>query len=163
METLVSASIAAIVLSAVVLSYLFFHRMYGNIMAESEMSLIQREIRDKLLFHAGPGLNSGLLTGKASADSASLTMNWATISGDPDINSPDKIRLVWRTAGTDPGHLFNERMPHDALNIGWFKPRSYFTMQHDWTYAVNLPRINVSVKNSRVETAQSTTCILLPQ
>ena len=99
-----------------------------------------REIRDKLLFRAGPGLNSGLLTGKASADSAAITMEW-----DDTTESPESIRLVWRTdSGKPGGYFFNERRPHNAPNISWFKPNE-FRLRQEWQQTVDLPIIRLNL------------------
>ena len=62
-ETMVASSIAMVVMLALVGMFLFCHRMFRLTMAEAESTLAIRDIRDKLLFRAGPGLNIGLLTG----------------------------------------------------------------------------------------------------
>ena len=94
METMVASSISMIVVLALIGMFLFCQKMFRITMAEAESTLAMRELRDKLLFRAGPDLSSGLLTGKASADNASITMSW-----DDTAEGPDKIRLVWRTTG----------------------------------------------------------------
>ena len=94
LETMVASSIALIVMLALVVMFLFCHRMFRIAMAESESALAMRELRDKLLFRAGPGLSSGLLTGKASADAAAITMTWQTLDQDAANDKPDRIRIV---------------------------------------------------------------------
>ncbi len=131
-------------------------------MAEAEASLAMREIRDKLLFHAGPNLNSGLLTGKASADSASITVDWTTLSGDGDNLNPSKIRLVWRTDSDDLGNFFNERIAHTDYNLKWFKPGGFLSPL-EWSQSVDLPRINLKLVNSADSDALASAWILLPQ
>ena len=53
--------------------------------------------------------------------------------------------------GTMTGNAFN-----------WFLPLS-FLMQHDWSYAVNLPVVRIDVKSDVVEDVSSSSFILLPQ
>ena len=65
-ETMVASAIASLAFAAIAATFIFCQRMFRITMAEAEISLKMRDIRDKLLFRAGPGLNSGLLTGKAS-------------------------------------------------------------------------------------------------
>ncbi len=162
METMVSTAIATIVMFALACAFLFCQRMFRLTMAESESTLALREVRDKLLFRAGPGLSSGLLTGKASADSASITMNW-----EDTVEGPDKIRLVWQndTSGgydSDAGYFFNERVAHTGTNTKWFKPSGFF-MQQDWAHAVDLPRIRIDLVSHDDSTVKQTSWILLPQ
>ena len=161
-ETRVATSIATIVMFALVGAFLFCQRMFRLTMAEAESTLALREVRDKLLFRAGPGLSCGLLTGKASADAASITMNW-----DDTAEGPDKIRLVWRTVAnsgsdSDVGYFFNERVAHTDSNTKWFRPTG-FLMQQDWTHTVDLPRIRLDLVNSDISTVKQTTWVLLPQ
>ena len=165
-ETMVASSIATIIMVALASTYLFCHRMFSQTMAEAEASLAIREIRDKLLFHAGPGLDSGLLTGKASSDTASITMNWTTTPTDaPDLD-PAKIRLVWRTDANGLGNFFNERIAHESYNIKWFKPGgdlTPFLSPLSWTQTVDLPRINLKLVNASAAGDLASAWILLPQ
>ncbi len=156
-ETMVASSIALIVMLALVGSFLFCQRMFRLTMAEAESTLALRDIRDKLLFRAGPGLNSGLLTGKASADAASITMNWPTTDQDTANDKPDRIRLVWRNSS-----FFNERLAHTDTNLKWFKPGG-FLLQQNWTQTVDLPRIKIDLGSPVEESVRQTTWILLPQ
>ena len=156
-ETMVASSIALIVMLALVGSFLFCQRMFRLTMAEAESTLALRDIRDKLLFRAGPGLNSGLLTGKASADAASITMTWPTTDQDTANDKPDRIRLVWRNSS-----FFNERLAHTDTNLKWFKPGG-FLLQQNWTQTVDLPRIKIDLGSPVEESVRQTTWILLPQ
>ena len=161
-ETLIASSIATIIMLALASTYLFCQRMFRQTMAEAEASLAMREIRDKLLFHAGPGLDSGLLTGKASSDSASITMNWPVVADDDAMLGPDKIRLVWRTDSSGLGNFFNERVAHNESNLKWFKPGNFLTPL-SWTQTVDLPRINLKLVNSSAVGDLASAWILLPQ
>ena len=157
METMVASSIATVVMLALVGMFLFCHQMFRLTMAEAESTLAIRDIRDKLLFRAGPDLNIGLLTGKATADSASITMDWTAMDNDVAKDKPSSIRIVWRNNG-----FFNERLSHTDVNLKWFRP-SGFLMQHDWSQTVDLPRIRIDLGSSANESVQQTAWILLPQ
>ena len=169
-ETMVTASIAGFLLAfAVVPTYLYCQRMFQLAVSQTESTFAMRKIRDRLLFHIGPHLDSGLLTGAVTNDGASITVNWAksNFTSDPDPNhpdsvhdNPDKIRLVWRTDenDSDVGFLFNEKMPHDTENIQWQTPSSMFII-NTWAKTIDLPRMRICLvnKNFRAET-----WILLP-
>ncbi len=158
LETMVASAIATLVFAAIAATFIFCQRMFRITMAEAEISLKMRDIRDKLLFRAGPGLNSGLLTGKASADSASITMTW-----EDTVESPDSIRLVWRTdSGKPGGYFFNERRPHTAYNISWFKPNE-FRLHQEWQHTVDLPLIRLNLGSPDAEDVHQYGWILLPQ
>lgn len=156
-ETMIATSIALIVLLALVGMFLFCHRMLRLTMAEAESTLAMRELRDKLLFRAGPGLNSGLLTGKASADAAAITMTWPTLDNDDANDKPDRIRIVWRE-----NNFFNEKLPHTAANLKWFIPGG-FLQQQTWTQTVDLPRIRIDLASPVEESVRQISWILLPQ
>ena len=158
LETMVASAIATLVFAAIAATFIFCQRMFRITMAEAEISLKMRDIRDKLLFRAGPGLNSGLLTGKASADSASITMTW-----EDTVESPDSIRLVWRTdSGKPGGYFFNERRPHTDYNISWFKPNG-FRLHQEWQQTIDLPLIRLNLGSPDAEDVHQYGWILLPQ
>jgi len=156
-ETMVASTIALIVMFALVGMFLFCQRMFRLTMAEAESTLAMRELRDKLLFRAGPGLNTGLLTGKASADAASITMSWPTLEQEAANDKPDRIRIVWRD-----NNFFNERLPHTAANLKWFLPGG-FLQQQDWSQTVDLPRIRIELGSPVEDSVRQTSWILLPQ
>ena len=164
-ETMVATSISTILLLSLAGSFLFCQKLFRITMAEAESSLVLRDIRDKLLFRAGPGLNSGLLTGKASADTASITMNWEDTSEGPNC-----IRLIWgsenganaQSLGDSVGYFFNERVAHTPVNLNWFKPGNFLVPQ-DWTHTVDLPRIRLDIVNSVNTSVRQNILILLPQ
>ena len=167
LETIVATTISTAVLSATASTIIFCQRLLNQTMAEAESALVMREVRDKLLFRAGPGLNSGLLTGKASADSASITMNWEDTSEGPNC-----IRLVWgnvnneNSQGADDsssaGFFFNERIAHTPANLKWFKPGNFLVPQ-TWEHTVDLPRIRIDLVSPVNTSVRQTVWILLPQ
>ncbi len=160
-EMMVASSIAALAFAAIAATFIFCQRMFRITMAEAEISLMMRDIRDKLLFRAGPGLNSGLLTGKAFADNTSITNSW-----EDTVEGPDCIRLVWRTDNGKPGgYFFNERPQNTAAadaNISWFKPND-FRLRQEWQQAVDLPVIRLNLGSPEAEDVHQYGWILLPQ
>lgn len=162
LETMVATAIATLIMLSLAGTFMFCQRMLRLSMADAESALALRDIRDKLLFRAGPGLSSGLLTGKASADSTSITMNW-----EDTAEGPNTIRLVWRNLsganlGSDAGYFFNERVAHTEANSKWFRPGGFF-MRQNWTQAVDLPRIRIDLASPDISSVQQTTWVLLPQ
>ncbi len=162
LETMIASSIATIIMVALASTYIFCHRMFRQTMAEAEASLAIREIRDKLLFHAGPGLDSGLLSSKAFSNTDSIT--------NADIN----IRLEGRTDDNGLGYFFNSKQGDNSYNINWFKPGSVpwfnpdngltpFLSPLSWTQTVDLPRINLKLVNASAAGDLASAWILLPQ
>ncbi len=156
-EMMVASSISLIVMFALAGMFLFCQRMFHITMAEAESTLALRDIRDKILFRAGPGLDSGLLTGKASADTASITTTWPVMDTDAANDKPDRIRLVFRDSS-----FFNERLAHSDANLKWFRYGG-FVLRKDWTQTVDLPRIKIDLGNPSEESVRQATWILLPQ
>ena len=160
---MVATSIATIILLALAGMFIFCQRLFHITVIEAESSLVMRDVRDKLLFRAGPGLRSGLLTGKASADSASITMNW-----EDTTEVSNCIRLVWNTS-SDGCKFFNERVAHTPINqkwfapAGWFKPDGYWLMQQSWAQTVDLPRIKLAFTSPDDASVKQIAWVLLPQ
>ena len=133
-ETMVATSIASIILVTIVSTLLFCHSMFRRTMTEAESSLAAREIRDRLLFHAGvrqdgSRLDDGLLTGKWQYDNASITMKWKDSN-----DGPENIRIILKSDDTG-NYFFNERCPHNPSNDKWFRP-SNFRLGDEWSSAV---------------------------
>ncbi len=160
-ETMVASSIAVIVLGATVGAMVFCQRMFRQTMAEAESSLVLREIRDKLLFHAGTRndgrrLDDGLLTGKWKADTASLTMNWA----DSD-DGPGNIRIILRS-DEKGNYFFNERCPHNETNDKWFRPGN-FRIGGDWSAVLEPPVIKITLLDPLIGDVINSTHNHLPE
>lgn len=160
-ELLVASTAALIIFTALGSTMLFCQRMLRETMAEAELALAQRDLRDKLLFRAGPDLNEGLLTGKARGDSAAITMDWQTGDNASVNHGPDKIRLLLKN-DADGNYLFNERCPHNDRNDRWFKP-SGFRVKANWAQTIDLPLLKIDLGSTLLDSIQDTTWILLPQ
>lgn len=157
-EMMVAVAVSMVVLSAVASTFIFCQRMFRLTMGEAELALAGRELRDKLLFHAGPALNEGLLTGVASADSAAITVDWTV--DDENDRSPEKIRILQKSDRFGK-YLFNERCPHNNANERWLRTDS-FRLRKEWSATIDLPRIKLDLVNPQQENSHSTVWILLP-
>ena len=129
-ETMVTASIGVIVLAAVMASFVSAQRMLHTAMAESELSLAMRELRDKLLFKASPDISgnhySGLLSGMSLNESDvrgynSVEMSGHTVGTTIGSTANSSIRLlVWQVG--DRKMLINERTPDKDSHVRWLWP-----------------------------------------
>lgn len=161
-EVLVTSSLSLVVLGAVMTTFLVCQRMFRATMAEAELTLAIRDLRDRLLFRAGPGLNEGLLTGTARADSSALTMTWPTDASDTSEtgHGPDKIRILIKN-DEKGNYFFNERVSHTDANENWFRP-SGLRLQQNWSATVDLPRIRIDLGSTLYPNVREQAWILLP-
>ena len=131
-ETMIAAGIGAIVLTAVAASFMTAQRMLHVAMAESELSLAMREMRDKLLFKASPDISgnhyAGLLSGTGLNEGeirgfGSVEMNGHAVGSSIESTSDSSIRLlVWTVGGRKM--LINERTPDKDAHARWLWPGS---------------------------------------
>ena len=159
-EVMVASSISIMVFAAISTTFLFCQRMFRSTMADAEMTLALREVRDKLLFHAGPGMDEGLLTGTTKVDGSAITMKWTTDQNGFG-NGPEKIRISVKK--DDAGNYFaNDQLEQSTVNQRWFCPND-FRLFGNWTATVDLPRIKIDLGNTKVGDVREKTWILLPQ
>ena len=131
-EVMVSAAIGTLVLGSVLSSFIATQNMLHTAMAESELSLAMREMRDKLLFKASPDISgnhyAGLLscTGLNEGDVRSMNsveMSGHTVGTTLANESTSSIRLlVWQVGTTKM--LINERTPNKDAHVRWLWPGS---------------------------------------
>ncbi len=159
MEVLVASSLGTLLLAALASTFLFCLTMFRNTMAEVEMTLALRDLRDKLLFRAGPGLNEGLLTGSVSTEGNALKVNWTTDETGTG-NGPDKIRLLL-SSDSGGNYIFNDKLGESDINKRWFCSPA-FRLRDDWSATVDLPRIRLDLGSTRVGQVHDTAWILLP-
>ena len=129
-ETMVAASIGVLVLAMVMASFISAQRMLHTAMAESELSLAMRELRDKLLFKASPDISGnhygGLLSGMSLNESdirgyTSVEMSGHTVGATLGNTADSSIRLlVWQVG--DRKMLINERTPDKDNHVRWLWP-----------------------------------------
>ena len=131
-ETMIASAIGSLVLAVVVSSFIAAQRMLHTAMAESELSLAMREMRDKLLFKASPDISgshySGLLSGWSLNEGdvrsyASVEMSGRTVGSSLSSGADSSIRLlVWQIG--DRKMLINERTPDKDAHARWLWPGS---------------------------------------
>ena len=136
-ETMVAASIGVLVLAMVMAPFISAQRMLRTAMAESELSLAMRELRDKLLFKASPDISgnhySGLLSGMNLNESDihnSVEMSGHTVGATLGNTADSSIRLlVWQVG--DCKMLINERTPDKDSHVRWLWPGSFELVKKD--------------------------------
>ena len=131
-EVMVAAAVGTIVLGSVLSSFMAAQNMLHTAMAESELSLAMRELREKLLFKASPDISgnhyAGLLSCSGLNEGDVRNMNSVEMSGHTVGNtlaneSASSIRLlVWQVGGTKM--LINERTPNKDAHVKWLWPGS---------------------------------------
>ena len=129
-ETMVAMLVAGVVLAAVMTSFISAQVMMANTMAESEMALSARSIREKLLFHVSPTIDgvhySGMLSGTNSGwvvetGSGYVLMEMPALGTSLSDIRPQSMRLILGQSGSDR-YLFNERTPNKDSHAGWLWP-----------------------------------------
>ena len=133
-ETMVATAVSGVVILAVGSAFVFGLRMIREAMAQTELSLAARQLREKLLFRAAPQIGgvtyAGLLSGSSETSvleggaSPNIQMSCKGIgSSFVDLtNMPSQsIRIMmW---GTSPErYLLNERMPNKDAYADWLRP-----------------------------------------
>ena len=131
-EAMIVTAIGGIVLTAILSSFMATQNMLHTAMAESELSLAMREMREKLLFKASPDISGnhygGLLSGSSLNESevrgySSVEMSGHTVGSSLNSTSDSSVRLlVWTINGTKM--LINERTPNKDAYARWLWPGS---------------------------------------
>ena len=131
-ETMVALGIGGIVLTAVLSSFLAAQNMLHTAMAESELSLAMREMRDKLMFKVSPDISgnhyAGLLSGVEMNENDvrgynSVEMNGHTVGSSLSSEAGSSVRLLlWQVGGKKM--LINERTPNKDAHVRWLWPGS---------------------------------------
>ena len=166
-ETMISSSIAIIVLGAIVSTMIFCQKMFRQTMAEAESSLALREIRDKLLFHAGikddgTRLDDGLLTGRWEDDTASLRMRWVDYQDDGSaLQYKESVRVIFNSDAKG-NYFFNEKGSHTEANDKWFRPGN-FRIGDEWSAVVTPPLIKITLLDPLIDSVTNSAYIRLPE
>ena len=131
-ETMVAGAIGVIVLASIASSFMAAQNMLHTAMAESELSLAMREMRDKLLFKASPDISgnhyAGLLSGVEMNENDvrgynSVEMNGHTVGSSLSSEAGSSVRLLlWQVGGKKM--LINERTPNKDAHVRWLWPGS---------------------------------------
>lgn len=129
-ETMVAMLVAGIVLVAIMSTFISAQVMMANAMAESEMALAARSVREKLLFHVSPMIDgvhyAGMLSGTNSgwvveSGSGYVLMGMSALGTSLSDIRPQSMRLILGESGSDR-YLFNERTPDKDSHVGWLWP-----------------------------------------
>lgn len=131
-ETMIATAIGVIVLTSVLSSFMAAQRMLHTAMAESELSLAMRELRDKILFKASPDISgshyAGLLSSVALNEGDvrgynSVEMSGHTVGSSLSSESTSSVRLILWQVGNKK-MLINERTPNKDAHVNWLWPGS---------------------------------------
>ena len=131
-ELMITAAISAVILGAVVSSFVGGIRLLKATFATAEMSLRARDLRDRLLFHAAPTHDNtvwaGHLSGTNSADvleanATKILMHCAAMKNNAGTTANQTIQLIFKDSGTAKCSFFSEdrydeRWPHRWLHPG---------------------------------------------
>ena len=129
-EAMIVTAVGGIVLTAILSSFKAAQNMLHTAMAESELSLAMREMREKLLFKASPDISGnhygGLLSGtnlneNAAQNCSAIEMSGHTVGSSLASTSDSSVRLlVWTV--NDTKMLINERTPNKDAHVRWLWP-----------------------------------------
>ena len=138
-ETMIAAAIGVIVLVAVMSSFIAAQSMLHTAMAESELSLGMRELRDKLLFKASPDISgvhyAGLLSGTSLNENEVLGHNSVEVGGSSVGSSlanmaSSSVRLLVWPSGNNHSRgwkmLINDHTPNKDAHVHWLWPGSLY-------------------------------------
>lgn len=121
-ETMFVSAISAIVAVAICSGASACYQFYESMMADTELSLRGRELRDKILFHEVAPHNgvfhTGLLSGKSvNIDTVALNMDCETV-GSSGTRGSRRLRLMLSGTGS------SKRLFEDATRVSskWLAP-----------------------------------------
>ena len=129
-ETMIASAIGATVLFVVVSAFMTAQSMLKTAMAESELSLALREMRDKLLFKVSPDVGgqhyAGLLSGRQLNENGAMQrtaveMEGRKVGSSLSSASDASLRLLVWQQGTK-NMLINERTPNKDAHARWLWP-----------------------------------------
>lgn len=134
-ETSIAVAVMGIVLSAIGSLFITAHRMLRTAMAEAELSLGARELREKLLFRIMPEVSGihgvGLLSGTNSSQivegSGTVLMQAQAVGNSLNDSRGQSIRLLlWneQLAGENRYYLINEHTPDKDAHRKWLWPQA---------------------------------------
>ena len=135
-ELMLASSISVIAAIAICSGASACYQFYESMMADTELSLQARELRDKILFHEVAPHNgvfhTGLLSGKSvSIDTVALNMDCETI-GSSGARGSRRLRLILNGTGS------STRLFEDATRVssGWLAPGGIW-VNTDWDNLVD--------------------------
>ena len=134
-ELMTASVVGIIVLTAVGSTFMSALRMLATAMADTELSLSAREIRERLLFRAAPVIDGVVYAGILSGtNSSSIVEGGATPNiqmscpalGETFADRPaQSMRIMLTTDSDGSKYLFNERMPEKERHRRWLRPGGF--------------------------------------
>ena len=125
-EVMIASAIAVFVVCAVGSAASACYQFYESMMADTELSLRGRELRDKLLFHEAAPRNgvfhTGMLSGTGvSIDTVALNMDCESV-GPSEARGTRRMRLMLAGSGTGR-HLYEEAT---RVSEKWLAPQGVY-------------------------------------
>ena len=130
-ETMIATSIAVVVALAACSAFVAVQRMMRESMAQTELSLAMRQLREKLLFHASPPIGdvtyAGMLSGTNASSvveggsSPNILMDCAGV-GAFFASQPAQSMRIMLGGASAARFLLNERIPDKDAHIDWLRP-----------------------------------------
>lgn len=130
-ETMVAAAVSGVVLIAVASAFVVTQRMVREAMAQTELSLAARQLREKLLFHASPRIDSVTYAGLLSGDSESSVLEGGATPniqmsckgvGTSLADQPSQSMRIMMWGTSPERYLLNERIPNKDAHADWLRP-----------------------------------------
>ncbi len=130
-ETMVATAVSGVVLVAVCSAFVVGQRLIREAMAQTELSIAARELREKLLFRASPPIGgvtyAGLLSGSSETSvlegGASPNIQMAcTGVGSTLANQPAQSMRIMMWGTSPERYLLNERIPNKDAHLDWLRP-----------------------------------------
>lgn len=144
-ELLMATFVSMIVLTAIGTSFLTAQRMLRTAMAEAELSLASRQLRNRLLFQASPPVDGSVYAGLLSATNLNdnqlalgvIQMSGGTVGATLQDVDTQSIRL---SPSTFDGQNFilNEGTPEADAHRGWLWPSEMVMSKCDFSEIVNV-------------------------
>ena len=130
-ELMLTTTIFAVVMAAVSSAFVGGIRLLKATFATAEMSLRARDLRDRLLFHAGPPHNdtiwAGLLSGTNNNDvlegnATKILMHCTAFKPVDNSAVAQTIQLVFKDSGTTKCSFFSEDRYDERWLHRWLNP-----------------------------------------
>ena len=131
-ELMIVVSVSTVIFVAVGSSFITAQRMLKTAMAEAELSLAGRELRDKFLFRLGPTVNGVHYGGIYGGTSTFSTLLEGGLSSNLEFYSPSirdnlgsispwRVRIIMWQTGSEH-HFINEGIPDKDRHKNWLYP-----------------------------------------
>ena len=130
-ETMIAASIAVVVALAACSAFVAVQRMMRESMAQTELSLAVRQLREKLLFHASPPIDAVTYAGLLSGTNASSVVEGGSTPniqmdctgvGASFASQPAQSMRIMLVGSSAARFLQNERIPNKDAHADWLRP-----------------------------------------